>query len=594
MRKFFKFFFWSFAVIGFAVVALVVVGGFTAFKFKERQSVVELPDEIVLAIDLNQPILEKPSQSIFNRGEGILIRDVVMALDRAKDDPRVKGVIARIGAYPLGFGQAQEIASAVRAVRESGKFTLVHSDDLGSYWNGTVEYIAAAAFEKVWLQRTGGLGLNGLALEMPFAREALDEISITAEFEQRHEFKGGADPFTKYAMPLPVRQNLSRLLDSWRLIVEQELVLSDRITQGTISEVFNDGPYLAADAVSLGLVDAEGYWDEAKAAVIGRTTSDAELVDPTDYLAEGLNDLADDAPSIALIYGVGPIVWDDGGGSIFDSESFDPASVAEALEEAREDDSIDAVVLRVVSPGGGYAPSDEVWRQVRLLRNIEKPVVVVMGDIAASGGYFVAMDGNRIFAPAGSITGSIGVYSGKFATEALWSRLGVNWEGLSIGRNAKMWSEIEPLDRSGRQKFAEGVDFVYTDFTSKVRQARDLDGTEIDLVARGRIWTGRDAVSVGLIDEEGGWLEAIAFARSEAGIAPDETVRFVDLPQPPEPWEQVVELLEGGDPFTAVATVMMRKWIGSPNGREALSLAERLTLLQPSGQLQTPPFRLVR
>ena len=594
MRKVLKFFFWSFAIIGFCVVSLVVVGGFAAVKLKERESFVELPEQIVLGIDLNQPILEKSSENIFGDDEGILIRDVVMALERAKKDHRVKGVIARMGGYPLGFGQAQEIAAAIRSFREAGKFTLVHSDDLGSYWNGTVEYIAAAAFDKIWLQRTGGLGLNGLALEMPFAKQALDEISITAEFEQRHEYKGGADPFTETSMPLPVRQNLGKLLQSWSSIVEQELVLSGRIEAGTIESVFDNGPYLAEDALEQGLIDAEGYWDEAKAAVFARTASDAELVEPSEYLAGVAGEVPEDARKIALVYGIGPITWDDGGGSIFDSESFDPVSVADALSEAREDPSIEAVVLRVVSPGGGYAPSDEVWRQVRLLRQADKPVVVVMGDIAASGGYFVAMDGNRIFAPAGSITGSIGVYSGKFATEALWNRLGVNWEGISIGRNAGMWSEVKPLDQSGWEKFAEGVDFVYRDFTSKVQKARNLSDTEIDQVARGRIWSGRDAVSAGLVDEEGGWLEAIAFARSEAGIGPEEPVRFVDLPVPPEPWEQIVELLEDGDPFAAVSTMLVRRWIGSPTSREAVSLAERLTLLQTSGQLQTPPFRLVR
>lgn len=594
MRKIMKFFFWSFAVIGFSVVALGVFGGFAAYKFRDQQRFVELPEEIVLAIDLNQAILEKPSQTIFGDSEGVLVRDVVMALDRAKSDPRVKGVVARLGAYPLGFAQAQEIAAAIRAIRDEGKFTLVHSEDLGSYWNGTVDYIVASSFEHIWLQRTGGLGLNGLALELPYAKDALSEISVSAEFEQRHEFKGGADMFTESSMPFPVRRNMSRLLDTWTDLVEEELVRSGRIEEGTINAVFNNGPYLAEEALEQGLIDAEGYWDEAEAFVINRTSDDAEMIEPAEYLSEAQNGPTQDSPTIALVYGVGPIVWDDGSGSIFDSESFDPLSVAEALEEARLDDGIDAVVLRVVSPGGGYAPSDEVWRQVKRLRESDKPVVVVMGDIAASGGYFVAMDGNRVIAPSGAITGSIGVYSGKFATEALWNRLGVNWDGVAVGRNAGMWSEVKPLERSGRLKFAQGVDFVYDDFTSKVQQARDLDSDAVDRAARGRIWTGRDAVSVGLIDGEGGWIEAISLAREEAGIGPDEQVRFVDLPHPPEPWEQLVELLDGGDPFSAITTQLVRNWIGSARNREAVTLAERLSLLQTKGQLQMPPLRLVR
>ncbi|MEQ9489868.1 MAG: signal peptide peptidase SppA [Alphaproteobacteria bacterium] len=594
MRKFFRLFFWAFALIGFSVVALMVVGGYFAFNYKQHSGFAELPDEIVLGIDLNQPILEKPDNSLFGDSEGILVRDIVMALDRARIDPRVKGVIARMGAYPLGFGQAQEIAEAVRAVRQSGKFTLVHSDDLGSSWNGTVDYIAAAAFENIWLQRTGGLGLTGLALEMPYARKAMEEISVTAEFEQRHEFKGGADPFTRSSMPLPVRRNMTQLLTSWATLLEEELVKSGRIEAGELYSVFDNGPYLAEDARSLGLVDGEGYWDEAKAYVSVMTSETAELVEPVDYLAAELNDVPGDAPGIALIYGVGPIVWDDGDGSLFGSETFNPVAVSEALADAREDDSIDAVVLRIVSPGGGYAPSDEVWRQVRMLKQANKPVIVSMGDIAASGGYFIAMDGNRVFAPGGSITGSIGVYSGKFATEALWNRLGVNWEGVSIGRNAMMWSEIEPLTETGRQKFSEGVDFVYEDFTSKVRNARGMTENQIDSVARGRIWTGRDALGAGLVDEEGGLLDAIAFARTSAGIAPDQQVRFVDMPKPKDSWEQVMELIEGGDPFGVLSARLVQRWLTSGRGRPALSLAERLTLLQPAGQLHTPPFRLAR
>ncbi|RVU34227.1 signal peptide peptidase SppA [Hwanghaeella grinnelliae] len=596
MRAIGRFFMWLLAGIGFLTMASVVAG--IVFLVTQSPQQATVPERAVLWLDLNQPVVEKPVQTLFGKTDGLTMIDMVAALDRARTDDRIKGVVAVMGGAPISMAQAQELADAIRAFRASGKFTLAYAEDLGSVWNGTVDYLLAGAFEELWLQPSGGVGVAGLALETPFFRGAFEKIGVSPQFEQRHEYKGGIDPFVETGMTPAIRESYHRLLGSWTDQLRAAYLEDGRLAKSSSIEVlFNGGPYLAKEALALGLVDKLAYWDEVEAFLDDRLGPESDSVSPAQYnLAVAAEmSLPPDAPRIALVYGEGAIMPDQpGGNALFGARGFSPYDVADALADAREDDNIDAVVFRVDSPGGAYGPSDAVWREVARLREAGKPVIAVMGSVAASGGYFVSMQADRVLALPGTITGSIGVYSGKFATMGLWEKLGVRWERVRVGQNAAIWSGISEFSQSERERFRAGVDFVYEDFTQKVAAARGLSAGSLDAAARGRIWTGRDAMKVGLIDGFGGLLEAIAQAKEMAGFDRSVEAEIVILPHEPTPVERLEEIVEGGDPFAQVSALFSAPDLVGVLGFRGLNTFGLPPIPVDGVSAHMPAFRLAR
>ena len=250
---------------------------------------------------------------------------------------------------------------------------------------------------------------------------------------------------------------------------------------------------------------------------------------------------------VALIHGLGPIVLGAGEyNPLFGEVTMGSDDVAGALAEALEDPDIDAIVLRVDSPGGSYLASDVIWREVARAAELSVPLIVSLGDIAASGGYFVAAPAAAIVAQPGSITGSIGVAGGKFALEGLWQKLQVRWDGVSLGENAELWSGNRPFDAAGWERLEQSLDRTYEDFTAKVAKGRGLTDEALDEAARGRVWSGLDARDHGLIDRFGGYREAFALVREKLDLPPDAALEIRHLPEPLEPWEALLADLSGG------------------------------------------------
>lgn len=571
MRIFVRFFMWLFALVGLLTIGSVVALSVVAFRYQPDTPTV--PDSAILHLDFGAPVFEKPSQTFFGEQVGMTMADIVFAIDKASSDPRIAGVVATMNGAPLSVAQAQEISASIRAFRQSGKFSLAYSEDLGSAWNGTVDYLLAGAFEEFWLQPSGGVGVAGLALELPFFTGLLEKLSVTAEFEQRHEFKGGIDPFVEAGITPAMRQSYEALLSGWTSQLGEAYSANGRLTSGqSITGLFDGGPYLASEAFEAGLVDRLGYWDEFEATLVERTSEDTPFIAPDVYLAalDAELDVSNSGPRIALIFGEGAILPDGAEDrALFGSTGFAPYDVADALAEAREDETIDAVVFRIDSPGGAYGPSDAVWREMARLREAGKPVVASMATVAASGGYFVAMEADRVFAQPGTITGSIGVYSGKFATAGLWEKLGVRWDRIRVGQNAAIWSGVSTFSESERARFNTGVDFVYQDFTGKVANARGLTPAAMDAAARGRAWTGEDARRVGLVDEFGGLMEAVAEAKRLAGFESEDQETLIVLPMEPTPAEKLMEVLESGNFAQVFGPIpSMRSVLGEFNLRE--------------------------
>ncbi len=525
---------WGLAAIGGLMVVGALAAGLSLLWLPEFEQE-RLPETMVLEFDTGDGVVEKLSDSPIAwaaGGDTIALPDLVRGLDSAGRDPRVKGLVVHLGSGNLGFAQVQEIRDAVLAFRRQGKFAIAFAETFGETGNGNIHYYLATAFDSIYMQPSGDIDLTGVNLETPFVKTAFDEIGITAEMDRRAEYKSAMETFTQPALTEPSRQNLQRLVDAWvGQIADGIAATRPGFDQAKARALIDRGPYLGQDALERGLVDALVYRDSVEREADDRSATAPRLA-LADY-ARALPPPPGDAPLIALIHGIGPVTLaaseDD---PLFGEVSMGSETVAGALRQAIDDPEVVAILFRVDSPGGSYVASDTIWAEVQRARLTGKPVIVSMGNVAGSGGYFVAAAARSIVAQPGTITGSIGVFGGKFVLSGLWDKLGVNWDGVQAGANADMNSTNRPYSEAGWAHLQASLDRIYADFTGKVANGRNLPQERVDAIARGQVWSGAEAKELGLIDEVGGLPIAIARAREAAGIAMDQPVRVEPYPKP--------------------------------------------------------------
>ncbi|MCG8543090.1 MAG: signal peptide peptidase SppA [Alphaproteobacteria bacterium] len=594
-----RFLLWGFAAIGITIVA--VMGAFAFWLGGLADAARDLPDRMVLSLNLNKGVTETqdggPLRLISTDGPQSL-RHILAGLEKAAKDDRVGGVAVRLGATRVGLAHAQEIRKAVQRFRKSGKFAVAYADSFGMLQNGTVEYYLASAFDEVWMQPSGELALTGLAIEVPFAAGVLEKIGVEPKIDQRYEYKSAPETFMRRGFSGPARQNLQQLVDSWFDQIVTGIARERGLEAAEVRAIVDASPLLSSEARARKLVDTLDYWPQFAEAAKTRYGKEAGWVTFERYIDEG--DLPNSSgPTVALIYGIGPILPGGGKRSPLDGDRiFAAETVAKAIRAAAAKESVKAILLRINSPGGSYVASDTVWSAIQHARSKGKPVIASMAGIAASGGYFVAMAADKIVAERGTVTGSIGVYGGKFDTQGLWSKLGINWEQVHAGRHATMWSPFRGYPPGAEARVDASLDFVYRDFTAKAAKARNLTDAQIDAVARGRVWTGEAALNNGLIDRLGGLAEAISVVKEALDLAPDDEIMLQQMPRPQTPFEQLLRALSSGQ-IGMVA--MLAEWLGmerlSAQTLEAKlgPLADDLELLRPPvGRLQMPPIRLRR
>lgn len=512
-----------------------------------------VPKGCVLELDLRAAPPETggfdPLAILSGGGRPLVLREAVSALHRAADDPRVAGLIARVQLPAAAAGPVQELRDAVAA------FTAVKpSLAWAETYPGTLSYYLASAFGEVWMQPSGTVGLIGFATNALFLRDALEKAGIEAQFVARGEYKSAANLFTQDHYTDAHREADTRLLESLRAQVWQAVADSRRIDQGALDPLADRAPLLREDALTSGLIDRVGFRDEAYARIaelvgadnISPDTGDADADDapPRLYLSRYARATGPGGPSLPAVPGrkpkatiavvtlAGPIVSGRGGPRMlpFGTPSAGGDTIAAGLREAAADDSVSAIVLRVDSPGGSVNASETIWREVRKARDRGKPVVVSMGAVAASGGYYVSMGANAIVANPGTITGSIGVITGKLIARDLKGRLGVGSDAVRTNANADAWSINAPFTPEQHAQVEAEADLFYTDFVHRVAQGRNLSVEAVDAVARGRIWTGADALEHGLVDELGGLRTAVRRAKVLAGFDEDAKARLVGYP----------------------------------------------------------------
>jgi protease IV len=500
---------------------------------------------LVLELDLTDGLTETrpadPVSALMARNKATLA-DVLDGLRRARDDDRVAILVARLGGKGIGLAAVQELRRAVTEFAESGKTTVAWAETFGEFSASNVQYYLATAFEKIWLQPSGDLGLTGIALERIFLRGALDKVGADFQVAKRYEFKSAAEQLTETGFSEPARQATERMTASVTEQIVQAIAERRGITRDRVGELIDAGPFLAARAQAEGLVDQLGYRDEVYAEARKLAGPDAVVMYLGRYqrgrvLAERARNAVtklpgSHEPGVALIYATGPIRRGRSGRNPLSGGSMGSDTIAAAIRSAARDEQIRAIVLRVNSPGGSYVASDTIWREVVRARAGGTPVVVSMGDVAASGGYYISMAADEIVAQPGTITGSIGVLTGKPVLGEALGRAGISSDLISQGAHAAMFSQLRPFSDDDWRLVNDWLDHIYTDFTGKVATGRGMTPEQVHEVAKGRVWTGADALAHGLVDELGGLERAAAIARRRAGLPATAPLRIYPRVRP--------------------------------------------------------------
>ena len=511
---------------------------------------------VLLELDLTRGLLESPPASPIEALRAVHVpslRGVVEALRRAAGDDQVVGLVAHVGAKQPTLAQSNELRAAVAAFRSTGRPTVCWSETYGEMGPGNVGYHLASAFDEVWVQPSGDVGLVGVTAQAVFLRDTLDKLGVQPQISQRHEYKSAAETFLRSSMSDANREMVTRLVDSAMDTLVRDVASGRGLDEAAVREAIDAAPLSAEEAVARKLVDRVGYRDEVYRELNERL-GEPELKYVERYGKGGLAQAGASVarrgkPVVAVVHAAGPIHLGRSSSTPLSGRSVGSDSIGSALRAAAKDDSVKAVVLRVDSPGGSYVASDTIRREVLALRRTGRPVVASMANVAASGGYYIAMPADRVLASAGTITGSIGVLAGKQVIREMLERAGVRRESVTDGRYADMFSSDRPFDEDEWQRLESWLDRVYDDFTSKAAEDRGMPVEDLRAVARGRVWTGSDALTHGLVDELGGLERAVQVACERAGVDRGE-VELRTMPKP-KPLERLLPAENSESPAAA-------------------------------------------
>jgi protease IV len=562
------------AAIG-ALVVVAVVLGLLAAACGGKGSVAR---RTVLELNLERGLVEARPDSpfAFMGRRQPTVRDVVEALERAGDDDHVKGVVARIGAARLGTAQVQEIRDAVIKFRAKKKPAVAFAETFGEFGPGGAAYYLATAFDQIYLQPTGELGLTGIEADTPFITGTLEKAGVKMRGDRRHEFKNAWNMLTEKQFTPAHKEATERMIQSIADQMFRGIAQARKLTEDEVRALTDRGPLLAHEALEARLVDGLKYRDEVYEQVTTQAGKGAKLLYVGPYLERAGRPYKKGA-TIALIYGVGDI---HRGKSSYDAlsgeQTMGSETVAQAFRAAVEDKDVKAILFRIDSGGGSAVASDVMWREVVRARKAGKPVIASMSTVAGSGGYYIAMGADKIVAQPGTITGSIGVFAGKPLTADLWPKLGVSWDEVHTNKNSGMWTGLKDYSPEGWQRLQATLDQIYSDFTGKVAEGRKLPREKVLELAKGRIWTGEDAKRHGLVDELGGYGAALALCRQAAGLAPDAKVKLKVFPRAQPPlaalFGQEPENSDKGETTEATAT-------GLAEARDLATVLRRAGLL---------------
>ena len=496
----------------------------------------------ILHVRFSGPLRESVEPSLFSvlKGdESLALSTVTDSIRRAAKDERVVGLILDVRASEFSLSDIQAIEAAMVTFRESDKWNAAFLETAGEFNRGDAPFALAACADKICLSPPGDVSLTGLRAEVPFIKGTLDRLKIGTYVEKRYEYKNAPNTFTETRMTPEHREALKAVVDDMQEDLLLHIAERRRVPVETAHEWYAAGPQMAHEAVGRGLVDQLGYWDEVLAEAEKVAGRDDALLDVKEYARSG--ELHPRGPKVALIVADGEVMRGESSGG--DSPSIGSDTLTEAFRDARKD-NVKGILLRINSPGGSYVASDLIRREVEITRAAGIPVVVSMGDLAASGGYFMAMAANRIVAEPSTITGSIGVFAASISTRvALQHWLGITIDTYDAAPHASFFQALDLPRESDRRRIGQFLDRIYDDFTSKAAHGRDMTPDALDKIAHGRIWSGRAALKLGLVDELGDTEAALDSLKELIDLKPDAEVTLKLFPKPESPFATLARLV---------------------------------------------------
>ncbi len=586
-------------IISGIVIALVLVFllGIAIIVSAIRGNRPSIRDNSVLALKISGPlpdyVPEDPIRKLFG-GQPQSLSSLLGQFHKAKVDKRISAVLLDIDMPEEGWAKAEEIRAAIADFRTSGKPVYAFME-MGL----NKDYYVASACDKIFLPPPGDLFTNGLAADVMFFRGSLDKLGIYPDIFQIGKYKTAADMFTQKQMTDAHKEFMNSLLDDLFGRFVEAIARERNKSPEEVKSLIDNAPYNAAQAKDAGLIDGALYRDEVEKELkkrLGYNDSDElHIAKAGDYRQISQESLGlNKGEKIAVVYAAGDIVSgkSDFGGS--GETTIGSDSLVKTLDEARDDKGVKAIVLRIDSPGGSGLASDIIWRAIESVKE-KKPVVVSMSDVAASGGYYIACNANKIVAEPSTITGSIGVLAGKPVVKGLYDWLGITNEYVMRGQNAGMFRETEKFSDSERKKFEDLVKGTYyEEFLPKVAKGRGKSPDDIDKIGQGRVWTGQQGKERGLVDEYGGLDKAIEIAKQLANIPEYKGVQRVIMPRPPSFFEQLMSS-GGGDDSETRAAMKQREAIAAAlpeDARRAFLYLQLLDRAKNGDVLYRLPFDL--
>ena len=523
-----------------AVVAILVFAGAMLlaplFRYERR---VDIHAPAILAIDLQGLVVERAPSDFFSaqlEGAQHDLLDLRMAIERAARDDRIAGIHLRVGTPGYGWAKAEELRANLATFRDAGKFVYAFT----SVTNELGYYVAVSA-DSVFLLPHSGFEMNGFRIETPFVQELFEKVGIEPQVEAIGVYKSAADMFRRTNMSEPDREATQAILDGIYGRFVDAVVEGRGVDRERLTRALDRGVYLGRDHQALGLVDGELHESEVLRRAVARARGtqpdslwpedvETHVVDIRAYAAERRGPRGA-AGTIGLVYAVGPITGGESGYDPLFGRTMGAETMKRMFREVASDESLDAVVIRVDTPGGDAIASEEIWGAVEALGEVV-PVVVSMGDVAASGGYYMSAAADRIVAAPSTLTGSIGVFGILFDASGVYDKLGIDWDTLETNPGASFPTSIRPLSDEERETFRGLIEHTYLSFVGRVAEGRGMSTEDVDAVAQGRVWSGAAAAERGLVDDVGGLGVALAAAKEAAGIDPDAFVELHVYPRP--------------------------------------------------------------
>lgn len=539
------------------------IGSVSVAADKQAESTPDNKTINIAHIGFKESIPEAPQPTGFLGEQDDNLRMVLSRMEKAAKDPKIAALYLEIDGAQIGWGQVYEIRQAIEKFKKSDKPVYARLAD-----GSSSGYLVAAAADEILMPPAGWLMLTGMRMEVTYYKNLLDKLGIQADILQMGDFKGAGEPFTRASMSEELRRQMTSVLDDYFDQMIDLIASSRELDRVKVRQLIDEGPFTAVAAKEAGLIDHVQYPEELRERV--KKEKNAEKVvfkmnyGRKDVAAEmegfaGLmkmmsamagpppKSMASKKPKICLLYATGTIMTGRSQ-SGWGGETMGSDTMIEAIRQAASDETIKAIVLRVDSPGGSALASDLIWEE---LRKSGKPIVVSMGDVAASGGYYISMGADKIFAEPGTLTGSIGVVGGKVALRGLFEKVGITTEVLSRGTNANLLSLDQPFTDSERSAYSRLMKDIYVQFTSKAAQGRDMELSDLEKLAGGRVWTGRQAKANGLVDELGTLDDAVAMAKSLGKLTEKDDVEIKILPKTPSILEALLGSADQGAPRDA-------------------------------------------